>query len=192
MKTLIIPISVGSIYHEYLDFHKLKQYIHTHSFKVVHFIIADTLQHYTKMGLNETLDKVDAINISTMEGIKWLHKHKHTIDNIFFECGVYTTIRFWCEVNTDLKQLPEMIEPFVSNMAEMVCKRMSKKHPSMNQTHFIHYSKKYIREELMVLKKWCDEYDEFVLYYPKDIGIAFKKMNTFCLQHKITFIRSFY
>jgi hypothetical protein len=186
--TLIIPISVGQPYHEGRYLEELRAYLLASSYTTISIIVADTLQRHNLLADDPTLSEEAAAAQTAAKGLDWISRN-----SAFFRDIPNLTITRWSAAlaaEVSFSDVPAALAPTIEEQATPFVSRMLCRNPHLSRDRLMEYSRRYIAEELTVLRHWwlSNNRAPFAIYYPRDTGPAFRAMNAICCDGAIRFL----
>lgn len=181
--TLIIPISVGQPYHEGRYLEELRTYLLASSYTTIRIIVADTLHRHNLLATDPTLSEEAATEQTFANGQDWISRNSAIFRDI-----PNLTIERWASASSAAVSLS--LEIAIEEQATPFVSRTLCRNPHLSRNRLMEYSRRYIAEELTVLRHWWlnNNRAPFAIYYPRDTGPAFRAMNAICCDGDIRFL----
>lgn len=171
---IIVPISVGQHYHEMEEFQATIEFLKKEFSGSVTFLIADTLQRFTKALSSCNNDPNSFFKETKEDGEKWLSRNEEYIYGLnkksfqvflweyYLNNGKYEEKKFFVD---ELYKHDEVFKKTVDDTAKGFIRRHFKLQEIYNAGSLeAVYSREYVLEECAVLLLWSEEEYNFILY----------------------------
>lgn len=140
------------------------------------------------MADDPTLSEEAATEQTFANGQDWISRNAA----IFRDIPNLTITRWSAALAAEVSfsDVPAALAPSIEEQATPFVSRALCRNPHLSQDRLMEYSRRYIAEELTVLRHWWlnNNRAPFAIYYPRDTGPAFRAMNAICCDGTIQFL----